>query len=66
MTIHKGHSDERVLRRRRRVWTYLVLVGGFSLWMTYGIHKGDVPLIATNCFTLSCGAMILYFKLKHG
>ncbi|MBE8523832.1 carbohydrate ABC transporter permease [Amycolatopsis sp. H6(2020)] len=29
MTIHKGHcgSDERVLRRRRRVWTYLVLIG---------------------------------------
>ena len=27
MAIHKGHPDERVLRRRRRVWTYLVLVG---------------------------------------
>jgi len=27
MTIHKGHFDQRALRRRRRVWTYLVLIG---------------------------------------
>src|SRR5436305_1963272 len=27
MIIHKGRIDERLLRRRRRVWTYLVLIG---------------------------------------
>jgi multiple sugar transport system permease protein len=27
MTIHNGRDNERALRRRRRVWTYLVLVG---------------------------------------
>lgn len=43
--------------------TFVVLVTGFCLWMAYGIHKGDWPLILTNCVTITCGSIILYFKL---
>lgn len=30
----------------------LVLLGGLSLWIYYGILKTDWPIILTNCFSL--------------
>ena len=45
---------------------FLVLVTGLALWLTYGIWKSEVPLIAANGITLMLASTILYFKLKHG
>ena len=45
---------------------FLVLVTGLSLWLTYGIWRGEIPLIAANSVTLALASTILYFKLKHG
>jgi MtN3 and saliva related transmembrane protein len=45
---------------------FLVLVAGLALWLTYGIWRGEIPLIAANSVTLMLASIILYFKLKHG
>ncbi len=45
---------------------FLVLVTGLCLWLTYGIWKGETPLIIANGLTLVLAGTILFFKLKHG
>ena len=45
---------------------FLVLVTGLSLWLTYGIWRGEWPLIIANSITLMLASTILYFKVRHG
>jgi MtN3 and saliva related transmembrane protein len=45
---------------------FLVLVTGLSLWLTYGIWRGEMPLIIANSITLMLASTILYFKIRHG
>lgn len=45
---------------------FLVLVTGLALWLTYGIWRGEWPLILANGVTLGLASTILFFKLKHG
>ena len=45
---------------------FLVLVTGLSLWLTYGIGRGEWPLIIANSITLMLASTILYFKIRHG
>ena len=44
---------------------FLVLVTGLSLWLTYGIHRSEWPLIAANSVTICLASTILYFKLQQ-
>jgi MtN3 and saliva related transmembrane protein len=45
---------------------FLVLVMGLVLWLTYGVWKGEWPLILANGVTLMLASTILFFKFKHG
>jgi MtN3 and saliva related transmembrane protein len=45
---------------------FLVLLTGILLWLTYGLIRMDLPLIAANGITLVLAGTILYFKLKYG
>jgi MtN3 and saliva related transmembrane protein len=45
---------------------FLVLVTGLSLWLTYGVWRGETPLIIANAITLMLASTILYFKIRHG
>ena len=45
---------------------FLVLITGLALWLTYGIWRGEVPLMLANGTTLILASTILYFKIKHG
>jgi MtN3 and saliva related transmembrane protein len=45
---------------------FLVLVTGLALWLTYGIWRGEVPIIIANGVTLLLASIILFFKVKHG
>jgi MtN3 and saliva related transmembrane protein len=45
---------------------FAVLVTGLVLWLTYGIHKGEIPLMIANSVTLVLAGTILFFKLRHG
>lgn len=42
---------------------YVLTVIGFSLWLTYGIMLGALPLIAANGICLALSAFILAMKL---
>lgn len=45
---------------------FIVLLSGNALWVYYGIEKKDIPIIATNIFTvcLNIAMLILKFKFK--
>ena len=45
---------------------FLVLVTGIALWLTYGLLKGELPIILANGITLMLASTILFFKIKHG
>ena len=38
---------------------------GVTLWLVYGIVKGEVAIIVTNAVTLVLGAAIVWMKLKY-
>jgi MtN3 and saliva related transmembrane protein len=42
------------------------MVAGLALWLTYGIWRGEVPLMLANGATLTLASTILYFKIRHG
>ena len=44
---------------------FLVLVTGLSLWLTYGITKGELPIVIANGITLTLAGTILFFKLRY-
>ena len=42
---------------------YVLTVVGFSLWLTYGILLGSLPLMAANGVCLALSAFILVMKM---
>ena len=42
---------------------YLLTVGGFGLWLSYGWLRRDWPLVVTNAICLSLSAFILVMTL---
>jgi len=45
---------------------YLLMVIGRSLWLTYGIFIGDLPIIIANSVTLLLAGAILTMKIRNG
>ncbi|HJZ19157.1 MAG TPA: SemiSWEET transporter [Candidatus Nanoarchaeia archaeon] len=45
--------------------TFLLLILGLSLWLTYGILLKDLPLIIANAVAISLIFVILLHKLKY-
>lgn len=47
-------------------WLMLVvLLGGLSIWIWYGILKKDIPLIITNSFSVLVNILIIIFSVKY-
>lgn len=44
---------------------FIVLLIGNSLWIWYGLEKEDLPIIATNIFSLSLNIIMLILKIKY-
>ena len=44
---------------------FLVLVTGLALWLTFGILRGEWPIILANGITLVLAGTILFFKLQE-
>lgn len=44
---------------------FIVLLTGNALWVYYGIDKKDVPIIATNIFTICLNVIMLFLKFKY-
>jgi MtN3 and saliva related transmembrane protein len=43
-----------------------MFLAGILLWLTYGILKKDVPIIAWNATASVLSCTLLYAKLKYG
>jgi MtN3 and saliva related transmembrane protein len=43
----------------------LVLMTGVSLWIVYGIRKNDLPIIATNCFSLLVNITMVILRIRY-
>ena len=43
----------------------LVLILGISLWMVYGFLRDDMPIIATNGFSLLVNITTVILRLKY-
>jgi MtN3 and saliva related transmembrane protein len=44
---------------------FIVLLTGNALWVYYGIDKKDIPIIATNIFTICLNIAMLFLKYKY-
>jgi MtN3 and saliva related transmembrane protein len=44
---------------------YILLMFGVSLWISYGIHLGDMIIIAANSAAVSFSAIILILRYKY-
>ncbi|HNP21684.1 MAG TPA: SemiSWEET transporter [Panacibacter sp.] len=43
----------------------IVLICGLALWIWYGIQKDDIPIIATNSFSIVTNLLLIYFARKY-
>ena len=43
----------------------LVLISGLSAWTVYGFMRKDIPIIATNVFSLLVNITMLIFRIKY-
>ena len=43
----------------------LVLMAGIALWIYYGIRREDMPIIATNSFSLLVNITMVILRIKY-
>jgi MtN3 and saliva related transmembrane protein len=43
----------------------LVLMAGLILWIVYGIKREDLPIIATNCFSVLVNVTMVILRIKY-
>ena len=43
----------------------LVLMAGIILWIVYGIKKNDLPITATNSFSLLVNIFMVILRVKY-
>ena len=43
----------------------IVLITGIALWVFYGILRNDIPIMATNGFSLILNLFMLYLRWKY-
>jgi MtN3 and saliva related transmembrane protein len=43
----------------------IVLMSGVILWIVYGFKKNDLPIIATNCFSLLVNVTMTVLRIKY-
>ena len=47
------------------VWLILALIAGLSLWIVYGIAKGDIVITGGNSVGVSLNLILLLLKIKY-
>lgn len=47
------------------VFFLVILLIGVSLWVWYGIMKNDVPIIATNSFSIVINLLMIMYGIKY-
>ena len=46
-------------------WLIISLIVGLSLWVLYGVTKGDMIIIVANSIGVSLNVFLLILKLKY-
>jgi MtN3 and saliva related transmembrane protein len=46
-------------------WLIISLVVGLSLWVIYGIVKGDIVIAVANAIGVTLNLILLFLKLKY-
>ena len=46
-------------------WLIISLITGLSLWVLYGVVKGDMIIVGANSIGVSLNAILLILKLKY-
>jgi len=46
--------------------SFLLLFGGATCWLIYGLGLGELPIILTNGIIMTLQATIISYKLKFG
>ena len=47
------------------IFMLLILIAGISLWVWYGFLKDDLPIIATNLFSLLVNLVMVFLRYKY-
>ena len=47
------------------MWLIISLIVGLSLWVVYGVMKGDLIIIGANSIGVSLNVFLLILKLKY-
>ena len=42
-----------------------ILISGIALWIVYGVKREDMPIIATNSFSLLVNILLIFFRFKY-
>ena len=43
----------------------LILISGIALWIVYGFKRDDMPIIATNSFSLLVNLLLMFYHFKY-
>lgn len=46
-------------------WLIVSLIVGLSLWVVYGIVKGDIVIAVANAIGVTLNLILLFLKLKY-
>jgi len=46
-------------------WLIISLIGGLSLWVFYGILKGDIIIVVANAIGVSLNLFLLFLKWRY-
>lgn len=46
-------------------WLMISLIVGLSLWVLYGIVKGDIVIAVANAIGVTLNLILLFLKLKY-
>jgi MtN3 and saliva related transmembrane protein len=46
-------------------WLIISLIVGLSLWVVYGIVKGDIVIAVANAIGVTLNLILLFLKLKY-
>jgi len=44
----------------------IMLIAGVLMWIVYGAMKNDLPILATNSFSMLVNIVMIFLRIKYG
>jgi MtN3 and saliva related transmembrane protein len=58
--IMKGYTTKQL--RDVSYWMPAVIAAGMTLWLTYGLLRNDIAIVAANAFGVGCNILLVCMK----